>query len=112
VRVITCRLYVVSASLSTCGNHLGGLNGTNNDEMALFTAMAWWYADFPNHYAGDGCLASKDLGEAIMKNLIRQLVEAIRAVKADNNTLRLQNEFYQRAADPLKTPQTGTWWIK
>jgi hypothetical protein len=47
-----------------------------------------------------------------MKNLIHQLVEAIRAVKADNNTLRLQNEFYQRAADPLKTPQTGTWWIK
>lgn len=91
---------------------LGGLNGPTNDEMNLFTPIAWWYSDFPNHYAGDGCLASKELGEALMKNHIQHLVEAIRAVKADNNSLRLQNEFYQHADEPTTTPQTGTWWIK
>jgi hypothetical protein len=29
----------------------------------------------------------------------------IRAVKADNNSLRLQNEFYDKAQHPLDTKQ-------
>ena len=65
----------------------------------------WWYARFPNHYAGEGAVASKELGEFEAKNWINGLVEAIRAVKADSQSLRLQNEFYERSRKPLETPQ-------
>jgi len=65
----------------------------------------WWYARFPNHYAGEGAVASKELGEFEAKNWINGLVEAIRAVKADSQSLRLQNEFYERSKKPLETPQ-------
>ena len=70
----------------------------------LYTAI-WWYARFPNHYAGEGAVASKELGEFEAKNWINGLVEAIRAVKADSQSLRLQNEFYERSKKPLETPQ-------
>jgi len=65
----------------------------------------WWYARFPNHYAGEGAVASKELGEFEARNWINGLVEAIRAVKADAQSLRLQNEFYERSKKPLETPQ-------
>jgi len=45
------------------------------------------------------------LGEFEAKNWINGLVEAIRAVKADSQSLRLQNEFYERSKKPLETPQ-------
>jgi creatinine amidohydrolase len=65
----------------------------------------WWYARFPNHYAGEGAVASRELGEFEAKNWINGLVQAIRAVKADSESLRLQNEFYERSKKPLETPQ-------
>src|SRR5437667_551190 len=65
----------------------------------------WWYARFPDHYAGDGTLASKELGEAGMKSWIDTIEEAIRAVKADDNSLKLQNEFYEKSHHPLDTKQ-------
>jgi creatinine amidohydrolase len=65
----------------------------------------WWYPRFPDHYAGQGGVASKELGEFEAKNWINGLVAAIRAVKADSQSLRLQNEFYERSKKPLETPQ-------
>ncbi|AHG92632.1 Creatininase (plasmid) [Gemmatirosa kalamazoonensis] len=70
----------------------------------LYTGI-WWYARFPNHYAGEGAVASRELGEFEAKNWINAIVQSIRAVKADQESLRLQNEFYERSKDPLKTPQ-------
>jgi len=66
----------------------------------LYTGI-WWYARFPNHYAGEGAVASRELGEFESKNWINGIVEAIRAVKADQESLRLQNEFYERSKHPL-----------
>lgn len=66
----------------------------------LYTGI-WWYARFPNHYAGEGAVASRELGEFATKNWINGLVTAIRAVKADAESLRLQNEFYERGKRPL-----------
>ena len=40
-----------------------------------------------------------------MKAWIGAIVESIRAVKADQVSLRLQNEFYERSKHPLDTPQ-------
>jgi creatinine amidohydrolase len=65
----------------------------------------WWYARFPNHYAGDASTASKGLGQEDMKNWISTIVGAIRAVKADDESLKLQNEFYEKSKHPLDTPQ-------
>ncbi len=68
----------------------------------VYTAI-WWYARFPNHYSGDGSTATKELGEFDMKEWTGELVTALRAVKADNESLKLQNEFYEKARHPLET---------
>lgn len=70
----------------------------------LYTGI-WWYARFPNHYSGDGSVATKELGEWNMKNWIDSIVESIRAVKADDTSLNLQSEFYQKSKHPLDTKQ-------
>jgi creatinine amidohydrolase len=68
----------------------------------LYTGI-WWYARFPNHYSGDGSVATKELGEWNMKNWIDTIVDAIRAAKADDASLKLQNEFYEKSKHPLDT---------
>jgi len=70
----------------------------------LYTGI-WWYARFPNHYAGEGAVASRELGEFETRTWINAIVQSIRAVKADQESLRLQNEFYERSKHPLDTPQ-------
>jgi creatinine amidohydrolase len=70
----------------------------------LYTGI-WWYARFPNHYSGDGSVATRELGEWNMKSYIDYIVECIRAVKADDVSLKLQNEFYEQSKHPLDTKQ-------
>jgi creatinine amidohydrolase len=65
----------------------------------------WWYARFPNHYAGDGRAADKKLGELLFNNEVEQLVKMIRAVKQDTMVLKLQDQFFDQTDNPLKTPQ-------
>ncbi len=65
----------------------------------------WWYARFPNHYSGDATKATLALGEWDMKAWVADLVSAIKAVKADDESLKLQNEFYEEAKHPLDTKQ-------
>ena len=65
----------------------------------------WWYAKFPDHYAGDGSLATRELGEFDAKTAVSKVAEVIRAVKADQDTLRLQNEFFEKTTHPLDTKQ-------
>ncbi|HUN61930.1 MAG TPA: creatininase family protein [Candidatus Sulfotelmatobacter sp.] len=64
----------------------------------------WWYVRFPNHYSGDGSTATKEQGEADLQSWINAVVRAIKAVKADDESLKLQNEFYEKSAHPLDTP--------
>jgi len=68
----------------------------------LYTGI-WWYARFPNHYSGDGSVATKELGEWNMKGWIDSIVERIRSVKADDASLKIQNEFYEKSKHPLET---------
>ena len=65
----------------------------------------WWYARFPNHYSGDGSTATKEQGEADVQSWVNAVVKAIRAVKADDESLKLQNEFYEKSKHPLDTAQ-------
>jgi creatinine amidohydrolase len=61
----------------------------------LYTAIGW-YSSFPNHYAGEGAKATRELGEALNEGRIENLVQAIRTVKADTKALELQTEFFDR----------------
>jgi creatinine amidohydrolase len=68
----------------------------------LYTGI-WWYARFPDHYSGDGSAATRERGEFEMKAWQDAIVTAIRAVKADQESLKLQNEFFEKARHPLDT---------
>ena len=70
----------------------------------LYTAI-WWYARFPEHYSGDGSAATRELGEYDMNAWIVAIQKAIQAVKSDNTSMQLQNEFFEKANHPLQTPQ-------
>ena len=70
----------------------------------LYTAI-WWYARFPNHYSGEGAAATRELGQYKMDNWVKAIVESIKAVKADQSSLKLQNEFFEKAKHPLETRQ-------
>ncbi len=65
----------------------------------------WWYARFPDHYSGDGSVARPALGQWNLDGWISSIVEALRAIKADDMSLKLQNEFYEKSKHALDTKQ-------
>jgi creatinine amidohydrolase len=73
-------------------------SGANQHRLNIpnvYTAI-WWYADYPNHYAGEGSKATVALGKLVSEHFISQLVTALKDVKADTKTLALQKEFFDR----------------
>jgi creatinine amidohydrolase len=73
-------------------------SGKNLNRLSIpnvYTGI-WWYADFPNHYAGEGDKATAALGKLVADHTINQLIDAIKAIKSDEKTLKLQKEFYDR----------------
>ena len=56
----------------------------------------WWYSNYPNHYAGEGAKATKELGKLLTDHTVDMLVAALKAIKSDTKTIQLQNEFYDR----------------
>jgi creatinine amidohydrolase len=65
----------------------------------------WWYARFPNHYSGDGAAGNKEYGEFNQKAWSSQIAEAIKSIKADQESLKLQNQFFEDSQHPLDTKQ-------
>ncbi|TFH27193.1 MAG: creatininase family protein [Bacteroidia bacterium] len=65
----------------------------------------WWYASFPNHYAGDGSSPNKTIGEMIFKSRAEQLAELVKFLKTDDSASKLQKQFYQQTDNPLETEQ-------
>ena len=61
-----------------------------------------WYARYPNHYAGDIVSANPELGQLLIQKDAAQLAVLIKYLKNNNTVEQLQNEFYNRAEDPLK----------
>jgi len=55
-----------------------------------------WYANYPDHYAGDGHYGTVEKGELLMESFVARLVQVIKAVKADTETQRLYKEFFSR----------------
>lgn len=62
-------------------------------DAGVYTGI-WWYADHPTHCCGDGSVASVEKGERYLAARARALAKVVRAIKTDNETIRLQNEFF------------------
>jgi creatinine amidohydrolase len=71
---------------------------------SVYTGI-WWYARFPNHYAGDASAANKELGEFDQKTWSKEIADALKAIKADDVSLKLQNQFFEDSKHPLDTKQ-------
>jgi creatinine amidohydrolase len=56
----------------------------------------WWYAGYPNHYDGDGTTSNLALGKLEVDNVVKDMSEVLRGIKADRQTLILQKEFFDR----------------
>ena len=54
----------------------------------------WWYADYPIHYCGDGIPATVEKGNRWLDARARAFAIVVRAIKADTETKRLQDEFF------------------
>ena len=98
----TSMIYYINPSLvdvKAAGNQSGA------DQRRLQVPYAytgiWWYARFPNHYAGDGAKFSRELGELLIKSDASQLAMLIKYLKTDSSVKTLQDEFYKRAENPL-----------
>lgn len=65
----------------------------------------WWYASFPNHYAGDGSEPNKEMGEMILNSRSEQLAKLVKFLKTDDSATELQKKFSGEAKNPLKTEQ-------
>src|SRR5215218_2686538 len=73
----------------------GKESGENLKRLSIpnvYTAI-WWYASYPNHYAGEGAKDTKELGKLVTDYTVDALVKALKAIKQDTKTLELQNEF-------------------
>lgn len=58
----------------------------------------WWYADYPEHYAGDAGPATAEKGKALRELQVNTLAKFINAVKEDTITPELEKEFFEREA--------------
>ncbi|WP_424494305.1 creatininase family protein [Salinimicrobium sp. GXAS 041] len=74
-------------------------SGANQGRLAdlpnVYTAI-WWHGSYPLHYAGDGGVATAELGKMITDDNVRSIVEGLRAVKQDTTTLQLQREYFEK----------------
>ncbi len=74
-------------------------SGENQKRLMLpagvYTAI-WWYASFPNHYAGEGAKATRELGQFLTEHTVESLIKALKAIKADTKTLELQKEYFDK----------------
>lgn len=64
----------------------------------------WWYADHPTHYQGDASTATAEAGEQLIEAMAETVARAVRAIKADTETKRLQDEFFAGSARPGTGP--------
>lgn len=102
----TSMVYAVRPELVHAGR-AGTQSGRDQERLNIPYAYTgiWWYASFPNHYAGDGSDPNKTIGEMIFKSRSEQLAELVKFLKSDNSATKLQQDFYQKAANPLETEQ-------
>src|SRR5215469_10417298 len=103
----TSKMLIVRPDLvhmDRAGNESGADQHRLNLPDGVYTGI-WWYARFPDHYAGDGSVANRELGQYQVNWWVDSVSKAIVAIKADDVSLKLQNEFFETSTHPLDTPQ-------
>lgn len=101
----TSRMLVARPDLvhmDRAGNESGADLGRLHLPENVYTGI-WWYARFPNHYSGIGSAATRERGEYELKAWQDGIVQAIRAVKVDQESLKLQKEYFEKTTHPLDT---------
>jgi len=104
--VETAMVYAVRPDL-VHADRAGSQSGKDQARLAIpfgYTGI-WWYASFPNHYAGDGSSPNREIGEMSFKSRAEQLAELIQFLKSDESISSLQERFYKEAASPTETVQ-------
>jgi creatinine amidohydrolase len=76
-------------------------------EVGAYTQVDW-YAMYPHMYVGDASVSTPEKGRLLLDYQIQTLVELIRAVKADQVTPGLVDEFNQRS----KSPKSPDFWTQ
>jgi creatinine amidohydrolase len=74
--------------------------GRMADLPPTFTGVSW-YANYPEHYAGDARPATEAKGRALRQLAVDSLAEYIAAVKADAVVPALTGEFFRRVAEEV-----------
>ncbi len=82
-----------------------GVNQQRLSHLSRVYTGIWWYANYPNHYGGDGSKSNAEAGELILNARVEQLVQLIRDVKNDEIAPALQKQFFDEAEQPLNTKQ-------
>jgi creatinine amidohydrolase len=80
-----------------------GIDQNRLDVLKDIYIGIWWYAKFPNQYAGDGSFANKELGTLLIRNDVLKLIDVIKEVKNDTKVMDLQNQFFYDSENPLRT---------
>lgn len=104
--VETAMVYAIRPDL-VHADRASSQSGRDQERLNLPYAYTgiWWYASFPNHYAGDGSSPNKEIGELNLNSRAKQLAVLIKALKETDVVSELQNLFYQEAENPMETQQ-------
>jgi len=89
---------LVDTSIATSES---GADMARLDSMPNAYAGIWWYAKFPNHYAGDGSILNKEIAELMLEEKSRQLIELLKYIKHTDEIFELQDEFFERSQNPI-----------
>jgi len=84
------------------GAALGRLEDISKNHM--FTGFSW-YANFPEHIAGDHTAATPELGKLIFDLTVENTANAIKAIKADDMSPQFVKEYAQYGNNPTTTPK-------
>jgi len=87
------------------GNLQSGEDQKRLENLPYGYTGIWWYAKYPNHYAGDGSEANPEIGNLLLNGEAGQLAGLIKTLKNENQIQKLQHMFYEQAENPLKTRQ-------
>lgn len=71
------------------------------NESSVYTGI-WWYGDHPTHYRGDGRPATAEKGHRSLDAHARALARTVAAIKRDETTPQLQQEFFASGERPMQ----------
>lgn len=100
----TSMMYFIRPDLvdiSSIGVESGAMMGRLTAMPYGFTGIGW-YANYPNHFAGEAVKPDRRLGELLVARDADQLVSLIKYLKGSSAIEELQMEFFLRSDDPLK----------